>query len=66
MATKQVIVGRVNTHVAESVDLSDKTMLSGEWSVNIEDNVLGVRRRMRQLVDKKAEGETYSAEDFTF
>ena len=61
-----VIIGRVNTHVAESVDLSDKTMLSGEWSVNIEDNELGVRRIMRQLVDKKNEGETYSATDFNF
>ena len=56
MATKQVIAGRVNTHVAESVDLTDKTMLSGEWSVNIQDNVLGVRRVVRQLVDKKPEG----------
>ena len=37
-----IIIGRVNTHVAESEDLTNKTMLSGEWSVNLEDNVLGM------------------------
>ena len=64
MATKQIIQGRVSTHVAESQDLSDKTVLKGEWSVNIEDNKLGVRRIVRQLVNKKPDGETYSVADF--